>query len=335
MYNYMGRHGLSPSGGPRIAVIGGGTGLSVILRGLKKQTVNLSAIVTVTDDGGGSGVIRDELGILPPGDIRSCILALADDEDIMEDLLQYRFKEGSLRGQNMGNLMLAGLTEIIGDFEAAVYKLQDILRIKGQVIPVTKADATLCALLKDGTLVRGESFIPQEVKRHSSPIDRVFLDPAEPEALSSAVDAIISADMIILGPGSLYSSIIPNLLVKGIKEAIQNAGGIKTLMCNVMTQEGETDHFTVSQYARTVEQYLGKGVIENMLINNYQFKDDVIRPYLNLGMSQMMATDKDRDLLRAMNITPIESNMIMIDQGVVRHDADRVASIVMSLLHES
>ena len=335
MYNYRERHGISPSGGPRIAVIGGGTGLSVILRGLKKQMVNLSAIVTVTDDGGGSGLLRDELGILPPGDIRNCILALADDEDIMEELLQYRFQEGSLRGQNMGNLILAGLTEIIGDFEAAVNKLQDILRIKGQVIPVTSADTTLCAVLKDGTVVRGESFIPREVKKHESPIDRVYLDPSGPEALPSAVEAIQSADMIILGPGSLYSSIIPNLLVKGIKEAIHNASGIKTLMCNVMTQSGETDHFTVAHYARTVEEYLGKGVIENILINDHQCSPDELRPYLNIGMTQMIATDRDRDILKQMNITPIESNLITIGQGMVRHDADRVASIVMSLLHES
>lgn len=335
MYNYIGRHGITPPGGPRIAVIGGGTGLSVILRGLKKQTENLSAIVTVSDDGGGSGMIRDELGILPPGDVRNCILALADDEDIMEDLMQHRFREGRLRGQNLGNLILAGLTEIIGDFEAAVNKLQDILRIKGQVIPVTAEDTTLCAVLKDGTVVRGESFIPQEVKKHESPIDRVFLDPKEPEALPSAVEAIMSADMIILGPGSLYSSIIPNLLVKGIKEAVRSASGIKTLMCNVMTQAGETDRFTVAQYARTVEEYLGRNVIENMLINDYLCEPEELRPYLKNGMMQMLATDKDREALRDMNIMPIESNMIAISQGVARHDADRVTSIIMSLLHEA
>ena len=235
----------------------------------------------------------------------------------------------------MGNLILAGLTEIIGDFEAAVNKLQDILRIKGQVIPVTSADTTLCAVLKDGTIVRGESFIPKEVKKHESPIDRVYLDPSEPEALPSAVEAIQSADMIILGPGSLYSSIIPNLLVKGIKEAIRNASGIKILMCNVMTQSGETDHFTVAHYARTVEEYLGQGVIENILINDHLCSPDELRPYLDIGFSQMIATDRDREILRSMSITPIESNIITIGQGMVRHDADRVASIVMSLLHES
>ena len=335
MYTSIVRHGITPAGGPRIAVIGGGTGLSVILRGLKKQTPNISAIVTVTDDGGGSGVIRDELGILPPGDIRSCILALADDEDIMEQLLQYRFKEGCLKGQNMGNLFLAGLTDIFGDFEVAVNKLQDILRIKGQVIPVTSEDTALCAVLEDGTEIHGESQIPREVRKHESPIDHVFLDPAEPDALPSAVKAIQSADMIVLGPGSLYSSIIPNLLVKGIKDAVQDAVGIKLLMCNVMTQAGETDHFTVAQYARTVEEYLGAGVVEYMLINDRVCTDEELAPYLQQGMKQMIATEEDRKILREMNIIPIESNMIAIGQGMARHDPDRVAGIMMSLLHEA
>ncbi|MBR2736894.1 MAG: YvcK family protein [Firmicutes bacterium] len=333
MRNYIGRHGLLSSGGPRLAVIGGGTGLSVLLRGLKKRTTNISAIVTVTDDGGGSGVIRDELGMLPPGDVRSCILSLADDEDIMEQLLQYRFSEGSLRGQNMGNLILAGLTEIMGDFEAAVNKLQDILRIKGQVIPVTSTDTILCAELKNGKVVRGESHIPVEVRKCGSPIKRVFLDPKRPEALPSAVNAIRSADMIVLGPGSLYSSIIPNLLVEGISEALREAKGIRVLMCNVMTQAGETDDYTVGQYAQAVEKYLGPGVIEYILINDYKFSDGEIESYLKQGMRQMLAGDADRILLKEMGIQPIENHMIALENGIVRHDADRVTGILMSLIH--
>lgn len=333
MYTYRGRHGIVPSGGPRLAVIGGGTGLSVLLRGLKKQTTNISAIVTVTDDGGGSGVIRDELGLLPPGDIRNCILSLSDDEDIMEQLLQYRFSEGSLKGQNMGNLILAGLTEIIGDFEAAVNKLQDILRIKGRVIPVTSTDTTLCAELENGSVIRGESQIPVAVRKYGSPIDHVFLDPEKAEALPSAVDAIKSADMIVLGPGSLYSSIIPNLLVIGIREALRDAKGIRVLMCNVMTQEGETDDYSVSQYARAVEDYLGPDAIEYMLINDHKYEDEDIGPYLKNGMKQMLAGDEDRKILKKMGIQSIENNMIALENGIVRHDADRVASILMSLIH--
>lgn len=334
MYQYTGRPGQIPAGGPRIAVIGGGTGLSVILRGLKKVTSNVSAIVTVTDDGGGSGVIRSEMGILPPGDIRNCILALADDEDIMEKLLQYRFREGRLSGQNMGNLFLAALTDIYGNFEKAVYKLQDILRIKGKVIPVTLENADLCAELEDGTQVVGESRIPEEVVSHHSPIEHVYLDPPWPRALDAAVKAIRSADMIVLGPGSLYTSIIPNLLVKGIADAIRDAAGMKTLICNIMTQPGETDDFTVTEYAETVVEYLGSNVLDYMLINDQRLENPVIRPYLKHGIIQLIADDKDRKALERMHITPIESNMVYADEGVVRHDADRVGNIIIALVHE-
>ncbi|MFR8251872.1 MAG: gluconeogenesis factor YvcK family protein, partial [Anaerovoracaceae bacterium] len=244
--------------GPRIVVIGGGTGLSVLLRGLKKNSgLHISAIVTVADDGGGSGMLRKDLGMLPPGDVRNCILALADEEDIMEQLLQYRFGNGRLKGQNMGNLFIAALTDIYGDFELAVEKLHDILRIKGKVVPVTSEDVTLCARLKNGKIIRGESKIPKAVSKMESPIEEVFLEPSGVQPLNSAVEAIMNADMIVLGPGSLYSSIIPNLLVGGISDAIRSAGGMKVIVCNVMTQAGETDDYTVVDYVDAIEKYLG------------------------------------------------------------------------------
>ncbi len=322
-------------GDPKIVVIGGGTGLSVILRGLKRVTDNITAVVTMTDDGGGSGVLRDELGLLPPGDIRNCILALADDEDIMERLLQYRFREGRLSGQNMGNLFLAALADIYGDFEMAVDKMHDILRIKGRVIPVTSQDTTLCAELWDGTVVRGESKIPVMVKRRVSPIRHVFLDPEDPDPLPSVIDAIYAADMIILGPGSLYSSIIPNLLVRDISEVIREAPGIKTLICNVMTQAGETDNYSVADYAAAVEKYLGKYVLEYMIINDHVCSKEEIAPYITAGVRQMCATKEDRQTLRHMGITPIESNMIQIRDGMIHHDPDRIANIIISIVHEA
>lgn len=334
MYKDIVRPGSIPVGGPRIVVIGGGTGLSVILRGLKNMTDNITAVVTVTDDGGGSGMIRSELGMLPPGDIRNCILALADDEDIMEKLLQYRFHEGRLNGQNMGNLFIAALTDIYGDFELAVDKLQDILRIKGHVIPVTAQDEVLCAVLEDGTTVKGESSIPETVRKHLSPIKRVYLEPDGAEALPSAVEAIMSADMIVLGPGSLYSSIIPNLLVKGIADAIRNASGIKSLICNVMTQAGETDNYSVSDCARAVETYLGEDVLDYMIINDHRCTNDELTPYITEGVRQILATDADRKELKRMGITPIESSMIEIGDGLVRHDAGRITNIIMTLVHE-
>jgi uncharacterized cofD-like protein len=321
------------SSGPKIAAIGGGTGLSVILRGLKKVTTDISAVVTVADDGGGSGMLRDDYGILPPGDLRNCILSLADEEDIMEQLLQYRFTDGRLAGQNMGNLFIAVLADIYGDFELAVEKLHDILRIKGHVIPVTTANVTLCAQLKNGSTVRGESRIPEEVRRQNSPIDYVFLDPPDVTALEKATNAILAADVIILGPGSLYSSIIPNLLVNGINSAIRRAGAMKVLICNIMTQPGETDDYTVAEYAHAVEKYIGKGVIEYMLVNNHRCTEEELQPYVETGTRQMCATENDRKELRDMGITLIENNMISVGDGYIRHDASRVSNIIMTMLH--
>ncbi len=324
----------SGTDGPRIVVIGGGTGLSVLLRGLKVNGDNhISAIVTVADDGGGSGMLRADLGMLPPGDVRNCILALADEEDIMEKLLQYRFRGGRLKGQNMGNLFLAALTDIYGDFELAVEKLHDILRIKGKVIPVTSSNVTLCARLENGKVVRGESQIPHAVCRMNSPIREVFLDPSGAKPLQSAVDAIFAADMIVLGPGSLYSSIIPNLLVNGISDAIQKAGGMKVLICNVMTQTGETDDYSVTDYTRAIERYLGEHVIEYILINDHICREEELRSYTDAGTRQMCATDEDRRELYKMGIIPIESNLIEISDGAVRHDAGRIANIILSLIH--
>ncbi len=321
--------------GPRIAVIGGGTGLSVLLRGLKKVSTNISAIVTVSDDGGGSGIIRDELGMLPPGDVRNCIMALADQEDTMEKLFQYRFTEGSLKGQNVGNIIIAALTDIVGDFEIAVEKIHDILRIKGHVIPVTSEDVTLCAKLRNGSVVKGESRIPVEVRAQNSPIEEVFLDPADAEALSRAVEAILAADLIVLGPGSLYSSIIPNLLVGGISKAIRNAGAMKVLVCNVMTQVGETDDYSVAMYAKAVEKYLGKGVLEYILVNNHICTAEELIPYLEQGTRQMCATVNDRKELTEMGLTVIENSMIKVGDGYIRHDAERIADILMTLFHQT
>ena len=319
---------------PNIVVVGGGTGLSVILRGLKKTGAHISAIVTVSDDGGGSGVLRREMGMLPPGDVRNCILALANEEDIMEQLMQYRFRTGRLKNQNMGNLFIAALADIYGDFEKAVEKLHDILRIKGHVIPVTSEDITLCAVLEDGTVVRGESRIPVSVKKTGIPVKSVFLDPAEPEALECAIDAINSADVIVMGPGSLYSSIIPNLLVKGVSDSIREAGAVRILICGLMTQPGETDNFTVCRYAEVVEEYLGKNGIDYMLINNHICTEEELQPYAEHGSLQMAATDGDRKKLGDMGIIPVENNLMEIGDSVIRHNADIVSSIIISILHE-
>ncbi|MEF9972027.1 MAG: YvcK family protein, partial [Oscillospiraceae bacterium] len=214
---------LKPAVEPRVVVIGGGTGLSNMLRGLKRYTGKLTAIVTMADDGGGSGTLRDELGMPPPGDIRNCLQALANTEPTMEQLLSYRFKDGCLKGQSMGNLFLAALNDISGSFDEAVRKMSEVLAITGRVLPVTTEDVRLFASFDDGTEVLGESKIMAHKKSGDRRISRVNLIPENPPALQDSIDAISQAELILLGPGSLYTSIIPNLLTAGITEAIASS----------------------------------------------------------------------------------------------------------------
>ena len=232
----------------KVVVIGGGTGLSTMLRGLKQYTSHITAIVTVGDDGGGSGKLREDLGMLPPGDIRNCILALADTEPLMEDLLQYRFTEGSLKGQCFGNLFLAAMAGISENFEDAVQKMSSVLAVKGKVLPVTLDDMKLVAELENGEIIEGESKIPSEVIVRKTRIKKLAIKPIDAKPLEEAIKAINNADVIIMGPGSLYTSIIPNLLVKGIPEAICKSPAKKVYISNVMTQPGETDGFKVSNH---------------------------------------------------------------------------------------
>ncbi len=318
--------------GPKIVVIGGGTGLSVILRGMKEVTENLTAIVTVADDGGGSGMLREDLGMLPPGDIRSCILAMADEESDMQQVLQYRFTEGILAGQNFGNLMIAALNGIYGNFEDAVAKTHDILRVKGRVIPVTGADVQLCAELEGGRIVCGESKIQPEVLTRKTPIKRVFLMPGNPVGEAGAIQAIKEADIIVLGPGSLYSSIVVNFLVDGISEAVINARGIKALICNVMTQPGETDTYSVYDHVMKVNEYIGQDVIEYVLINNQLVSDEFLDRYVKDGAMQILPQAADRIKLEEKGIVAIESNFIEVQAGYIRHDAEGIAKEILLIL---
>lgn len=320
--------------GPKVTVIGGGTGLSVVLRGFKEMTNRLTAVVTVADDGGGSGVLREDLGMLPPGDIRSCILALADAEELMMELLRYRFTEGMLQGQSFGNLLIAALNGICGNFEEAVAKTHEILRVKGRVLPVSGSDVRLCAELESGQVICGESRIPAEVLRQGSPIQRVYLTPEGSEANVKAVEAIKTADLVVMGPGSLFTSIIPNFLVHGIPEAIQASMGRKILVCNMMTQPGETDGYSVLQHVRQAQAYLGKEQIEYVIANNKIIDGEILAPYQKDGARQILPTEEDRRTLREEEIMLIENNFSDIQKGYIRHDAGRIASVVISLLNE-
>jgi len=251
--------------GPKIVAIGGGTGLSTLLRGLKEYTGNLTAIVTVADDGGSSGRLRQELGILPPGDFRQCLVALADVEPLMTRLFQYRFTEGqALEGHSFGNLFIAAMTAITGNFERAIRESSRVLAVRGQILPSTLDNLTLCAEFDDDATVAGESAIPKEQKR----IRRIFLRPHRPAAYPEAIRAILEADLIVIGPGSIFTSVLPNLLVEDISRSIRSARAVKVYVCNVATEHGETDGFFVMDHIRAFESHVGPGLFQYVLVNN-------------------------------------------------------------------
>jgi uncharacterized cofD-like protein len=322
---------VSAQDGPRVAVIGGGTGLSVLLRGLKRRCAALTAIVTVADDGGNSGVLREDLGMLPPGDVRSCLLALADEENAMREILKYRFKDGRLAGQSMGNLMIAALNEIYGNFEEAVSRMSDILRVQGRVIPVTSSAVRLCAELYNGNLVFGESQIPRVVLSEGSPIKRVFLWPSDSTASVAACASVAAANLTLIGPGSLFTSIIPNFLSRGLSEALAASRGAKVCVCNVMTQPGETDGFCVSEHVERLAEYTGAGLIEYVIANNRGLDAAALAPYASDGARQVIPTERDEDALRRSGIRLIQGDFIEIKNGYIRHNSERIADVIAEL----
>ncbi len=317
--------------GCRIVVIGGGTGLSVILRGFKKVTSNITAIVTTMDDGGGSGVLREDLGMLPPGDIRSCILALADTEEDMQELFQYRFKEGRLSGQSFGNLLIAALTGVYDNFEEAVTKVHEILAVKGRVLPVTAEDVKLCAELENGEKITGESQIPLSVMESKSRIRRVSLEPSNPKPIEETISAIKDADIIVFGPGSLYTSIIPNFLVKGIIEALSKSKAKKVFITNIMTQPGETDGYSVLDHLKAVDQHIGRKIIDCILVNNERISADNLIKYKDDGAKPVYLNKKESRKLKREGIKIIEGAFVDEKQGYIRHDADRIADVIKEL----
>jgi len=309
----------------KIVVIGGGTGLSVILRGLKKQDIDLTAIVTVADDGGSSGKLRTELNMLPPGDIRNVLVSLANTEPLLEKLLQYRFENGGgLAGHNLGNLLLAALQEITGDFVLAIKELSRVLAVKGQVLPATLQQVTLSAEYKDGTIIHGESNIPHIGKK----IQRVFINPMDVEPLDEAIQALQLADAIIIGPGSLYTSIIPNLLVSKIKETILTTTAKIIFICNVMTQPGETDHYTALDHVQAVEEHIGKSFVDYIVVNEGKISDEVIKQYRLKGAYPVLV---NKDLLAQRGYKVVADDFLSY-HTYLRHDADKLAKVILDLL---
>lgn len=324
VWDVLARHSLTAQG-KRITVVGGGTGLSTLLRGLKRYTANITAVVTVTDDGGSSGRLRTELGVLPPGDIRNCLVALADAEPTMTALFQYRFEGGghSLSGHSFGNLLIAAMTNITGDFERAVKEISKVLAIRGRVLPSTLAHVILRAEMEDGACVEGETAIVA----HPARIRRMYIKPPDAVALDEAVDAIRQADIVILGPGSLFTSVLPNLLVREIEEATYRTNALRVYVCNVMTQPGETDGFTASDHVRTIEAHVGRRIFDYVLVNTTLPRQDLIDKY-RAGGQEFVEPDVDR--IRAMGYRPVTGNFIS-ESDVVRHDPLRLAEAVLKL----
>lgn len=315
----------------KIVVIGGGTGLSILLRGLKKYLYNITAIVTVADDGGGSGVLREDLGMLPPGDIRSCLLALANTEPAMEKLLQFRFLEGQLKGQSLGNLFIAAMSSIYGSFEIAIKEISNVLSITGQVLPMTLESVQLCAELENGTIIEGESIIPAESQKNGSKIKKVFINPSISYPLEDAINAIEEADIIVLGPGSLYTSIIPNLLVNEMVDKIYNAKALKVYICNVMTQPGETDGYGVLEHVQGIINHSRKGFLDYVIANTEDIPKEVLDKYNMDNAKQVLPSPEDIDILSEMSVKLIMNNLVDIKHDYIRHDNIELSKIILDI----
>ena len=310
---------------PRVVALGGGTGLSTLLRGLKRHTGSITAIVTVTDDGGSSGRLRAEMGVLPPGDIRNCLVALADAEPLMKQLFDYRFNSGGpLSGHNFGNLFIAAMSEIMGDFELAVKESSRVLLVRGEVLPATLDDCILGALLSDGREVLGETLVGTSTSR----IDRVFLRPAGPKPLPEALRAISEADAIVLGPGSLYTSVMPNLLVDGMADAIASSKAVKIYVCNVMTEPGETQGYAAQDHLAAIFRHAGPDVVDWIIINDAPISDGMMRKYSYEGAEPV---GWDRKVLESMGVRVVEGP-VASQTELVRHDPDAIAQEVMALV---
>lgn len=317
--------------GPKIVVIGGGTGLSTMLRGLKMYTSNITAIVTVADDGGGSGDLREDLGILPPGDIRNCILALADTEPLMEDLLQYRFKDGRLKNQSFGNLFLAAMDGISDNFEDAVQKMSSVLAVTGKVIPVTLENMRLRALLENGDIVEGESQIPEEALIQKSKIKKLMIEPEDAEPLNEAISAIREADAIIMGPGSLYTSVLPNLLVRKIASNIRRSNALKIYISNIMTQPGETDNFKVSDHLKTLYKHCGRDIVDYVIANIQKIPKNLLAKYKEEGSEAVVL---DKEVVNKLGIETIEAGLVNYTNDVIRHNHEELARVIMTTVME-
>lgn len=318
---------VGPVGAPRVVAVGGGTGLSTLLRGLKKVCCEITAIVTVADDGGSSGKLRRDMGILPPGDIRNCLLALAEAEPEMTQLFNHRFSRGEFTGHNFGNLFLAAMTEMTGDFQLAVRTMSRILAVKGKVLPATLTDVVLEAVLEDGRHIRGEHMITEARGK----IRDIRLVPPDAPALEEAVHDIARADLIILGPGSLYTSIIPNLLVNDISGAIGSSRALKFYVVNLMTQPGETDGYSAADHVRAILKIGGRGLLDIVVVNVGHVPPEVRKRYVEDGSYPV---DPSPEAIRELGLSVITGDFSASGE-LVRHDSDKLAHAIFRAWKEA
>src|SRR5688572_27586849 len=317
--------------GKRLVAVGGGTGLSALLRGLKHyvgsdRLSQLTGVVTVTDDGGSSGRLRREFGVLPPGDIRNCLVALADDEDLLARLFQYRFLNGDgLLGHSFGNLFLTALTGITGDFHQAILTAESILSVRGKICPATLQDVRLRGRGASGRIYEGESAIGTS----GEAIERLELDPPAPPAFPPAVAALEKADLILLGPGSLYTSILPNLLIPGIRQAVNKSPARTVLLLNLMTQPGETDGMTGLDHLHAIERLAGRGLVDDVLVSSSEIPGQLLEHYAETGSEPVLI---DRAEVEALGIRVVEADLLAAGDEFIRHDPPKLAKAVMELL---
>jgi len=315
---------------PKVVVIGGGTGMPVLLRGLKHLPIDLIAIVTVADDGGSTGRIRREMDIPAPGDIRNVIAALSDAEPMLVELFQHRFEEGngkskSLSGHSLGNLLLAAMTSVTGDFYDGIQEISRVLNVKGTIYPISTENFSLHAKMEDGTVVSGESNIPLSNKK----IDHVFLSPEPVKPFNHAVQAIIDADLIVIGPGSLFTSIMPNLIVPSVKEALEVTSAKIVYVCNLMTQAGETTGYTASEHVQAINKHIGSGIVQAIIVHNEPIRTPLKEKYAEENAKPVIY---DTERLLSLGLEIIEGDIISKGYPTVRHDNDKIAQLLYSLL---
>lgn len=316
--------------GPHFVALGGGTGLSTLLRGLKGYSRNITAVVTVTDEGGSSGRLRQEWGVLPPGDVRNCLVALAENDSVLNNILSFRFDHGELKGHSLGNLILLAATELAGDFRLAVEEMNHLLAIRGRVLPVTTEAVVLAGRTRDGKIVRGEL----AVSLNGSQLMEIWLEPRDAHPLPEVISAIYGADLVILGPGSLFTSVIPNILLDEVSTAIRKTNAPKVYVANLMTQPNETDGMNLYDHTSWIAKVL-EAFPDYVIANKAPIPEDTFSMYVASGSYPLMLDDDQRRALNEAGCEIIEAPLVKkLDNGMLRHDSHRLAEILVRLAKE-